>query len=334
MERGKMNLIELNTLALNMKKDWLENRCIMCRSILTEDNDTDEHIYPKWLLRKYNMFNKKLTLPNGNSMFYHKWIVKCCKECNGGNMSDMEEVIKKAVNKGYESFKDTNEEIIVWWLMKIYYAKIHKETMMKVNMADINSKKIIESEAFIKYDPIFMYMNSLFKGIKFQKKPYELFIFKTENEDIFDYIDDITTNTVFMRLNDILIVCRFNSFGFLGMFCERELIALNKVDKVHYLQVLELFSKMVYYSKTFGLKTKHEYLLKEDGAYITTEIVSVEEIERTNCRDMNEMLVNIFKLRDINIDRPRSENQTISFIFNSIVDIKTYEDIEANRKIT
>ena len=53
---------------LFMKKE-VYPKCIMCRKELTKDDYSEEHIYPKWLQKKYGLQNKSIELPSSRSGF-------------------------------------------------------------------------------------------------------------------------------------------------------------------------------------------------------------------------------------------------------------------------
>lgn len=324
-----MKIVALDTVELCSNKDDLNNRCVMCRTELNKYNISKEHIYPKWLLGKYNMYDQELILPNKSKMPYRFWTVNCCTKCNGTEMSAMEKLIKEAINSGYTEFVKLEEEVIVWWIMKIYYSKLYKETQMKMDRSNPDSGSLIKDSEFEKYDNIFIYMSELFKKLKFKNpKPYELFIFKTKDETEFDYMDDISTNTIYIRLNDIMIVCVLNSFGIVGKMNEREINALSSIEEVHFYQVIELFSKMVYFRMSYALESKHNYEINHDGAYVNTELENIREFRKYSGVELHQLIINTLSLRGLNITTPYTEGKMMSLIFNGSGKVNTYEDVE------
>lgn len=99
-------LTPLNSESLLEIQDNLEARCFMCREILTNENKTVEHIYPKWLQKHCGLWDQKITLPNGSTMPYRQYTVPCCKDCNGTVMADFENQIRSTILQGYNSFKE------------------------------------------------------------------------------------------------------------------------------------------------------------------------------------------------------------------------------------
>lgn len=135
-------LTPLNSESLLEIQDNLEARCFMCREILTNENKTVEHIYPKWLQKHCGLWDQKITLPNGSTMPYRQYTVPCCKDCNGTVMADFENQIRSTILQGYNSFKGLNEEIIAWWLYKLYYAKLVKQLIIDASGPYIENKII------------------------------------------------------------------------------------------------------------------------------------------------------------------------------------------------
>lgn len=307
----------------------IENRCFMCRVELTKETASQEHIYPKWILKKYNMFDQALTLPNKTKMPYRQWKVQCCKNCNGIRMSEIESQIVKSVSEGIESVKSINEELIVWWLLKLYYAKIYKEAQLKKDVSKPYLGQLIDIELFEKYNNIFVYLSELYKGFKFQDpKPYDLYIFKTKEEVKFDYIDDTVSNTVYMRLDSIIFVCCFNSFGIPQMQCQHLVDILNKLPKIHYIQALEIFAKVTYFNRLYKKDVKHSYYIDESGVNIKTKILDINEYEKFDFYNCNSLIKEVFELRGIKTTNEFMPESLMTLIVKSNGEPYTYDDIE------
>jgi hypothetical protein len=53
------------------------NRCFLCGSHLGEAR-TQEHIFPKWLQRRYDLLDQRIDLLNGTGIPYRQMKVPCC----------------------------------------------------------------------------------------------------------------------------------------------------------------------------------------------------------------------------------------------------------------
>src|SRR5436305_11527020 len=58
------------------------NCCFICGVSPDASEFDNEHILPDWLLRKYGLHDKTITLPNGRTLRYGGFTVPCCVRCN------------------------------------------------------------------------------------------------------------------------------------------------------------------------------------------------------------------------------------------------------------
>lgn len=56
--------------------------CFICGADPTEAPFNDEHIVPRWVLRRFDLFEKEITLPTGELRKYGGYRIPCCKACN------------------------------------------------------------------------------------------------------------------------------------------------------------------------------------------------------------------------------------------------------------
>lgn len=310
-------LTELNSDKLSQIEHNFGDRCVMCREVLDDNTKTAEHVFPKWLQNRFGLWNAKITLPNKSQTPYRQFTVPCCKECNGGLMSEAEKLIQQATENGFEEFIKLDEEIIVWWLLKIYYSKLVKELSYKENVRDPHSPMMVSEPQLFQYKNIYLYMCNLLKGINYNKpKPYELYIFRTQGNNKFDYLDDISRHIVYMQMNDILIVCSFDSFSLFAIQYKKELQELNKFEYVQPIQALELFAKILYFKTHYKFNTQHETQINPNGVVINTEITNIEQSREFNSLELHLLLCDVFKMRGIETDNiPFVEGKMFSTIF-------------------
>ena len=94
--------------------------CFLCGDDL-KDSKSKEHVFPQWLLNKYDLWDGQFELLNRTSITYNKLTIPCCLECNNDYLSQMEQKIRNAVNGGYDIFQELDELVIYQWLSKIFY---------------------------------------------------------------------------------------------------------------------------------------------------------------------------------------------------------------------
>jgi hypothetical protein len=66
--------------------DWNEfivqaldpDACFLCGCAVDHDTRTREHVFPKWLLNRHDIWNARMTLLNGSLIPYSQLTVTCC----------------------------------------------------------------------------------------------------------------------------------------------------------------------------------------------------------------------------------------------------------------
>jgi hypothetical protein len=53
----------------------LGNCCFICGAKPEDKPFNNEHVLPEWLLRRHNLFDKAITLPNGATVRYDRYTV-------------------------------------------------------------------------------------------------------------------------------------------------------------------------------------------------------------------------------------------------------------------
>jgi hypothetical protein len=82
--------------------------CFIC----AQPADTVEHVIPKWLQRRFDLWNQHISLPNGTSIPYRQLTIPACSRCNSVVLAPLEQ----CVESGAASESD------IWkWANKIHY---------------------------------------------------------------------------------------------------------------------------------------------------------------------------------------------------------------------
>lgn len=105
------------------------NACFVCGVDPEETDFNDEHIVPRWVLRRLGLFDKEITLPTGERRKYGGYRVQCCSNCNSLLGDQLETPISQLLLGTYEEvchrFEESrNEELLFTWL-SLLFLKIH-----------------------------------------------------------------------------------------------------------------------------------------------------------------------------------------------------------------
>ena len=88
--------------------DLDKETCFVCG----DKSESVEHVIPKWLQKKFNLWDQKIEIPNLTHTTYKRLVVPACKKCNNEIYGVLETKIKN---------KTGNEKDIWRWANKIHF---------------------------------------------------------------------------------------------------------------------------------------------------------------------------------------------------------------------
>ena len=234
------------------------DRCFVCGTFLNSYNSSLEHIYPKWLQRKFNLWNRNLVLLNQSQIKYRNLTVPCCKNCNSIMSKYLEKPIERAVELGYEEFIKLDKKIVFQWLNKLSYGILFKELSLKTDQSNKDSPTIYTKELLMLHRMQHLFLRSVIDDSDYIGKPYSLLIFKLNienNDELYWARDNIHHKTFFMRLNDVGIIANLMDNGYHeDFFMEMPRMSDLTEKELHLIQFAELCAKIHYKSNLFHIQ--------------------------------------------------------------------------------
>lgn len=306
-----------------------KDSCFICGADKKEKEFNDEHIIPKWLLRRLNLFNEKTTLPNGEKKNYSGYTISCCADCNFELGSFYETPLSTILKPEYKDLKDNieNRKLIFKWMSLIFLKTHLKDKEVRFD-PDLRNESIQNSEI---YDWYYMHhihcvaRSHYTSGIIEDGVFGSLIIIPINNEgtdDNFDYIDSHAGRVVAIRVGDYVLVAVLDDSGFSRQVYENELEKI-KGQKLSFLQIREVVANLVAinlnienrpsYSSGMGPRYKYKIFANcpekiklidtQDRTYTAGNFLRhyVENVEGLN-----------FSLEDLN----KIENNEMSFLWD------------------
>jgi hypothetical protein len=197
------------------------NCCFICGAQPGSKEFNDEHIIPNWILRKYNLHKKYITLPNGTKYKYGQYTVPCCKECNSELGKTYEVPISELLNKSYtEILEDINKDpkivqFLFKWLTLIYFkTHLKDKTLLTERDTRIDAGFLSDKYYWEEMHHIHCVSRSHYTNAKIDYNVFgTIFIVPAlviENADGFDFMDNEVSKTIMLQLGEFCIISVLN----------------------------------------------------------------------------------------------------------------------------
>lgn len=223
-------------------------------------NQTDEHVIPSWVQKKYDLWNQNLVLVNKTTIPYRKLTIPCCRTCNNDLLNPIESRVAKAVENGIKAVRLLEKEDMFIWLGKILYGLMYKELCLPHDRMNPNVGSILIPEVLTHYQTHHHFLQSVRVKMKFEDfVPASILIFKTQvpsNPKLqWDFSDSIPSMFIALRMGSVGILAVMGDGG------AQEIMAESLDDlrqyPLHPLQFRELMSIVRYKSLLFNRNPKY-----------------------------------------------------------------------------
>ncbi len=112
-------------------------RCFVCGVEKSAAAFNDEHVVPKWVLKRFNLYDQVLTLPNGATVRYDRYKVPCCAACNSFLGECVEVPMSKITAGGVSTISTHIREhgpvLISTWLSLLYFKLHYRDIAIRYN---------------------------------------------------------------------------------------------------------------------------------------------------------------------------------------------------------
>ena len=196
--------------SLDLFDEFSENKCSLCGKLLDEDINSKEHVFPKWLLHRFNLWDKTITMLNGTSIPYRYLTIPCCSKCNNEHLSRLESKIESAINQGFSHVTQVEKIHLYQWTGKIFFGLLFRELTLSLDRSKPELGAIMTPEFLKEFRALHNFLQSIVINVEFQGFfPGSLFIFEVDTipelED-FDYSDNYSGMSFFIRMGNIGII--------------------------------------------------------------------------------------------------------------------------------
>jgi hypothetical protein len=232
---------------LERKVRFGQHTCFLCSAPLRSKNRTDEHVFPKWLQHRFNLWNQRLDLLNLTDIPYRYLTIPCCKTCNGVHLSRIETKVQKAVEAGPDAVADLPSSILYMWLSKIFFGILYREHLLLADRK-AGKRKIIPKKALQELRLHHDFMQGIRRSLEFPSGiPGSILIFGTSVPDLieaqFDFLDNHANRSLALRMGSVCIICCLQDGGMTKGFHDSVQEDYHRENHLHPLQFREVTAR-------------------------------------------------------------------------------------------
>lgn len=240
---GKVLVYTVEDFILNICKS---DNCFVCGACESEKAFNDEHIIPRWVLKRFDLFGKQINLPNKVPFRYGKYVIRCCSDCNTFLGERIENVISLGLNGDYKSslgFFNGNRELVFVWLCLLVTKTHLKDKFFKYDLR--KPDKIGGMYNWESLHHIHCVARSVYTGCSIKPSVIGTMLLLPchghERLESFDYMDRFDAGVVLVRMGSYFILAVLNDRGVV-----KELLK-SKLEKItgplQVIQIRELFAR-------------------------------------------------------------------------------------------
>ncbi len=224
--------------------------CFLCGVRITHRNRSEEHVVPKWVLRRFNLWDASITLLNGHRLPYRRLTIPCCRTCNSVHLARIERDVQRAVTEGFEGVDQLDRETLFLWLGKVFYGLLYRENLMHRDPSGRRRGRLVP-RAFLQ---AFETHHQFLQGIRLPVRwvtpiPASILVVPVQSpaspEHRFDLRDSPFAMAISMRLGDVGIIAALHDGG-----AQRDkffpLLERYRKHPLHPLQFVELSAEFFY----------------------------------------------------------------------------------------
>lgn len=247
--------------------------CPLCGIRLSQDNRSDEHIFAEWLQERFGLGNLKLNIPNYLDKFYRTVRIDICRRCNNEIFSRIEGQVRNALFESTtraEFLQHVSDVTVVRWLCKILLLNSVKSNWNSDyrQLKEGRTASILPDDTVKGLSSVRLFLRALIEDKHFQclfpisGTPYlaqrafaSTYYLEVDQRDnarygAFDFLDLPMIPAAYVRLGHICIIMILD--GGLHNKYRGHLVFPFYDHKLHPLQTLELFGRVIYDTLLLG----------------------------------------------------------------------------------
>ncbi|PXX30627.1 hypothetical protein [Arenibacter sp. ARW7G5Y1] len=174
--------------------DLTKDKCFVCG----RKANTVEHLFPKWLQHKFNLWDQKIHIPNETTISYKQLLIPLCKKCNNEVYGQLENKIKSGNASDAEIWR---------WANKMHFGLTLKNQFLEWDRKNPGNKigDIISPSDPLEQSRHFLHCVS--GDFTCSPDPFgSVFKFQLDYEEDFNFIHIINSQSIYACLGDVIYI--------------------------------------------------------------------------------------------------------------------------------
>lgn len=193
--------------------------CFICGRNENETEFNREHVLPRWVLRRYQLLEREITLPNDRGFRYGQYMVPCCSECNTQMSELIETPISSLIANGIDAVSRYVAQhgllLFFIWLSLIYLKTHLKDRRLRFHRDQRQGTEVIGNlYDWTELHHVHCVARSFYTGAQFTEEAMGSIYFGAakiiSGHESFDYFDLYDARSVMIRLDDVFFVAVLN----------------------------------------------------------------------------------------------------------------------------
>ena len=196
--------------------------CFICGAASGSKAFNDEHVIPRWVLRRFCLFDQQVTLPNSERRHYRSYTMPCCQDCNDLLGKRVETPVSDLLSGAYDDIvprlDSDNLHLLFHWLCLIFLKTHLKDRAVRVHRDPRLGRETVGAGYFWPdLHHLHCVSRATYVGADVAPEVMgSLSIFKVEDptsDGGFDYADMTHEQAVVLRLGDFGVAAVLNDSG-------------------------------------------------------------------------------------------------------------------------
>jgi len=250
------------------EKSIKERKCFACGG--EPSTGIGEHIIPKWLQNRCNLFDARITLINGTRIPYRSLTIPCCETCNNGFLAQIENDVQDIFASGTIGTYD-QRLAVGRWMSKILIGILVKETSLALDRSNPMLGSIVPANLIDEFRHCHLVLQSARKPTSFHclhgDLPFSLYYYliaDTAEADNFYLSTNVAGQCVAIRVGHLAVI--FVSDGGLQMHVGPKGPFSLSGSTITQTQFRELAARVHY--KSILRDATHFYLISESDEFM------------------------------------------------------------------